>query len=228
MKAAPMATVDHQPSRHDLAQQAQQARLVARAHDAVEVAVVAGGAFGQALQHRLPLGRKRQMIAAPIALQPVARDEAAPLQISQRRGQRRLVPSGGAAEHGLADAGVAADEGEQRKAAGRKIDLADLAGEGLERGDLRHAQMEAEPIRQRAIVDAGGKRPSAAVSAAARALFRVRGLAAEHRHLRHVCHPFHAASRATRGPPFETQPQLLMREIVLYPTNALYKFGKIG
>jgi hypothetical protein len=54
-------------------------------------------------------------------------------------------------------------------------------------------------------------------------------LAADYLDLRHVCHPFHAASRAHAAlRPFETQPQLLMCEIVLYPTNTLYKFGKIG
>ena len=66
------------------------------------------------------------MIAAPIALRALAGDQAAPLQIAQRRGQRRLVAPGGAAEHGLADAGIAADQRQQREAAGTEVDLADL------------------------------------------------------------------------------------------------------
>ena len=46
------------------------AGAVARADDAVEVALVARGAFGQAPQHGLAGRRQRQVIAAPIALEP--------------------------------------------------------------------------------------------------------------------------------------------------------------
>src|SRR5262249_31767162 len=53
------------------------------------------------------------------------------------------------------DPGIAPNQQQQCKTPGTKIDLLGLAGEGLERRDLRQAQMKAEPIRERTVVDAG-------------------------------------------------------------------------
>src|SRR5581483_3068489 len=93
----------------------------------------------------------------------------ASLQGAQRRSERGLVAARRAAEHGLADAGVAADERQQREASGRQVHLAHLAGERGEGCDLRHPDMEADPIRERTIVDAGHARIRRVAGARARA-----------------------------------------------------------
>ena len=196
--------------------------------DAVEVALVARGAFGQALQHRFPGGRQRQVIAAPVAFAARLRAmRPRRFEIAQGRGERGLVPAGGAAEHGLADAGVAADERQQREAAGRQVDLADLAREGLEGGDLRHAQMEAEPVRQRAIVDAVDERPCRGRERRASASAGLRPSKAIAPRLPSLPRPEPRAC-AVASSPLEIQSSLAVREIVLYPTNSLYKFRRIG
>ena len=148
------------------------------------------------LQRGLPCGRQRQVIAAPVAGEALALDQAAALEVAQGRRQRGLVAAGGAAQHRLADAGVAADQRQESEAARRQVDLADLAGERLEGGDLRHAQVEADPVRQRTVVDPVDE----GARAAALARGRARGLAArcaaqcaaKRRRVHHVCHPIAA------------------------------------
>ena len=84
----------------------------------------------------------------------------------QRR-QSRLVAAVGAAERGLADAGILADQGERREAAGSHADLLRQPGERLERGVLRHAQVEADPVLQRTEVDTAHGASRTALSRAA-------------------------------------------------------------
>ena len=85
-------------SRHDLAQDAQQAGLVARADDAVEVAVVARGAFGQALEYGFAL---RASASGDSCAGRSARRwrSIRPRRLRSRSGgrERGLVAAGGAA-----------------------------------------------------------------------------------------------------------------------------------
>src|SRR5262245_14131710 len=99
-------------------------------------------------------GRERQLIAAAVALQAATGNQPAPLKIVEGWSERGLVAAVGAAEPGLADAGIAADQHQQRKSTRTEIHLLRLVGKCLEGGDLRQTQMEAEPVGERAVVDA--------------------------------------------------------------------------
>jgi hypothetical protein len=57
------------------------------------------------------------------------------------------------AQRGLADTGIAPDQGESGEAARALPDLLVQAGKRLERRLLRHAQIEADPIGQRTVID---------------------------------------------------------------------------
>src|SRR5258708_30890886 len=77
-------------------------------------------------------------------------DERAAGEIVERRRQARLVAAAGAAKRRLRDPRVLADQRQHGETAGAKIETADTAREGLERGLLRETQVKADEIGERA------------------------------------------------------------------------------
>src|SRR5262249_19820619 len=101
-----------------------------RADDAIEVAFVCARASRE-LRKQLPSRRrKRQPVGALVVARALAADQAAANQIIEHGREARLVAAVGAAERGLADAGVAADQ-HQRGEPPRPA--ADLVGEPQKR-----------------------------------------------------------------------------------------------
>src|SRR5438309_8312620 len=94
----------------DFLERFQEAGALLRADDAVEILLVPRGAEGQLDQRRLASAGERQRIAAPVGREALAPDEAAALEVVEGRREGRLVTPVGAAELGLADAGVLRDE----------------------------------------------------------------------------------------------------------------------
>ena len=108
----------------ELAQELQETLAVARPDDAVEIAGrVALRTRSGAASIPMARGRERELIAAPVALQAAARDQAAPLQIAERRGEGRLVAAVRAAKRRLADAGIAADQQSEARSGRAEVDL---------------------------------------------------------------------------------------------------------
>src|SRR5262245_46038335 len=117
-----------------LLQDVKEALAIFFADDAIQIAVVLGRAFAEMAQRALAGRGQAKLITTSVPPKAGAGNEAAPHQIVQRRGEGRLVPRVGAAERRLADAGIAADQHQQGKAAGTEGGLHGPARAGAGRG----------------------------------------------------------------------------------------------
>ena len=93
--------------------------------------------------------RQVEAVGAPVAVHPPAFDETTPHQILDNRSEAGFIAAIGEGQDGLADAGVAGDQGQGGETAGAFSDLLRAARKGLESGFLRHAQIEANPGTER-------------------------------------------------------------------------------
>jgi hypothetical protein len=103
--------------RSDPLQNADEPLAVARADDAVEIALVRAGATRE-LAKRLSAGRRHiQPIGTTVVFGTVALDQSAPHQGFNHRRQARLVAAIGERQRRLADARVARDQRQRGKTA---------------------------------------------------------------------------------------------------------------
>src|SRR5262249_62146471 len=93
----------------DPLQRAHEGLLLVGADDLVQLALVLARAAGELGEQAAAGGREREPIGALVGAGAPADDEAAPRQVVEHGREARLVAAGGAAERGLADAGVPAD-----------------------------------------------------------------------------------------------------------------------
>ena len=115
--------------------------------------------------------------------------------------------------------GLLADQGERREAAGPHADLLRQPRERLERGVLRHAQVEADPLLQRTVVD-----PPTALSRTALSRTAPLRMAPLRRACRSCSRAWPINPRASSPSPCGDR----SRPTVLYPTIRLYNAPDLG
>src|SRR5262249_9421325 len=121
----------------DALERAHEALLLPGPDDTVELLLVLARAAGELGEQAAAGGREREPIGAWVGAGAPADHQAAPRKVVEHRREARLVAAVGAAERGLADAGVAADQHQGGEAARPRADFLGEPRERLERRRLR-------------------------------------------------------------------------------------------